>query len=94
MDEQRVIEPLVLPEGARFNGYREYDVQDLIVRRHNIRLLLAEYVTPEGKTIAGEVPPEYQGHYGATKSVVCAVPASSVPRTATVNSRGTPGVWH
>jgi len=65
VDEQRVIEPLVLPEGARFNGYREYDVQDLIVKRHNIRLLLAEYVTAEGKTIAGEVPPEYQGHYGA-----------------------------
>ncbi len=66
MDEQRVIEPKALPEGARFNGYREYDVQDLIVKRHNIRLLLAEYVTSEGKTIAGEVPPEYLGHYGAT----------------------------
>ena len=66
VDEQRVIEPLVVPEGARFNGYREYDVQDLIVRRHNIRLLLAEYVTPEGKTVTGQVPREYQGHYGAT----------------------------
>ena len=66
VDEQRVIEPKALPEGARFNGYREYDVQDLIVLRHNVRLLLAEYVTSFGKTIAGEVPPEYQGHYGAT----------------------------
>lgn len=66
VDEQRVIEPLELLEGARFNGYREYDVQDLIVKRHNIRLLLAEYVTPEGKTIAGKVPREYLGHYGAT----------------------------
>lgn len=66
VDEQRVIEPKALPEGARFNGYREYDVQDLIVKRHNIRLLLAEYVTSFGKTIAGEVPPEYLGHYGAT----------------------------
>lgn len=94
MDEQRVIEPLVVPEGARFNGYREYDIQDLIVKRHNIRLLLAEYVTSEGKTIAGEVPPEYLGHYGATKSVVCAVPASSMPRTAAFNPRVTAGVWH
>ena len=65
-DEQRVIEPEELPEGVRFNGYREYDVQDLIVKRHNIRLLLAEYVTNEGKTIAGKVPREYLGHYGAT----------------------------
>ena len=66
VDEQRVIQPVELLEGAKFNGYREYDVRDLVVKRHNIRLLLAEYVTAEGKTIVGEVPPEYQGHYGAT----------------------------
>ncbi len=48
-DEERLIEPEELPEGATFNGYREYDVQDLIIQRHNIRFLLAEYVTPEGK---------------------------------------------
>ena len=56
-DEQRVIEPVELPEGAKrkarasgspgvrlckkFNGYREYDVQDLVVKRHNIRFLLS-----------------------------------------------------
>lgn len=55
-----------LPEGAIFNGYREYDVQDLILKRHNIRFLLAEYVTVEGKTIVGKLPDQYQGHYGAT----------------------------
>lgn len=65
-DEERLIEPEELPEGATFNGYREYDVQDLIIQRHNIRFLLAEYVTPEGKTIVGKLPPEYQGHYGPT----------------------------
>lgn len=59
-------EPEGLPEGSRFNGYREYDVQDLVLNRHNIRFLLAEYVTPEGKTIVGKLPGEYQGHYGAT----------------------------
>lgn len=66
VDEERVIEPLVLPEGARFNGYREYDVQDLILQRHNIRFLLGEYITREGKTIVGQLPPGYQGHYGVT----------------------------
>lgn len=65
-DEERVIEPLELPEGAKFNGYREYDVQDLVVKRHNIRFLLAEYVTCDGKTIVGKLPEEYQGHYGVT----------------------------
>ena len=67
MDEERIIEPEEeLPEGATFNGYREYDVQDLILHRHNIRFLLAEYVTVSGKTIVGKLPKEYQGHYGAT----------------------------
>lgn len=55
-----------LPEGAIFNGYRDYDVQDLVLKRHNIRFLLAEYVTVEGKTIVGKLPKEYQGHYGPT----------------------------
>ena len=94
VDEQRVIEPLVLPEGARFNGYREYDVQDLIVKRHNIRLLLEEYVTAEGKTIALGSAAGIPGALWSEAGVVCAVPASSVPRAAAFNSRGTPGVRH
>ncbi len=67
VDEERIIEPEEkLPSGAIFNGYREYDVQDLVLHRHNIRFLLAEYVTVEGKTIVGKLPKEYQGHYGPT----------------------------
>lgn len=66
VDEERIIEPEELPEGSRFNGYREYDVQDLILKRHNIRYLLAEYVTTEGRTITGKLPAQQQGHYGVT----------------------------
>lgn len=66
VDEERIIEPLELPEGASFNGYREYDVQDLLLQRHNIRYLLSEYVTAEGKTITGKLPAQQQGHYGVT----------------------------
>ena len=66
VDEERIVEPEALPEGAIFNGYREYDVQEIILKRHNIRFLLAEYVTVEGKTIVGKLPKEYFGHYGPT----------------------------
>ncbi|MEH2298000.1 MAG: hypothetical protein V7K88_02725 [Nostoc sp.] len=65
-DEERVIEPVELPFGSKFNGDREYDLQDLLLKRHNIRFLLAEYVTDDGKTIVGKLPEEYQGHYGVT----------------------------
>jgi hypothetical protein len=40
-------------------------VQELKIKRHNIRFRLAEYVTEDGKTIVGQLPSEYsQGHYG------------------------------
>jgi DNA-binding transcriptional MerR regulator len=52
VDEERIIEPEEkLPSGAIFNGYREYDVQDLVLKRHKIRFLLAEYVTVEQKQL-------------------------------------------
>ena len=67
VDEERIIEPEEeLPIGATFNGYREYDVQEIVLKRHNIRFLLAEYLTLSGKTIVGKLPREYLGHYGTT----------------------------
>ncbi|WP_430015778.1 hypothetical protein ACQY1Z_10475 [Microcystis aeruginosa FBCC-A68] len=91
-DEERLIEPEELPEGATFNGYREYDVQDLIIQRHNIRFLLAEYVTPEGKTIVGKLPPEYQGHYRTDLNFLhplSAPPVSSAPDPHPRGAQGT-----
>jgi Transposase IS66 family len=63
--EERIIAPSEIPEGAKFNGYRNYDVQELKLERHNIRFRLAEYISPTGRSLVGEVPVEYrQGHYG------------------------------
>jgi hypothetical protein len=72
IDEEIRIQPNDIPENAKFNGYRSYDVQELIIKRHNIRFQLAEYITAEGKTLVGELPKEYQGrHYGP--GLVCYV---------------------
>ncbi len=63
--EERLIVPEEIPATATFNGYRDYDVQELKLERHNIRFRLAEYVREDGTTLVGQVPPEYrQGHYG------------------------------
>jgi uncharacterized coiled-coil protein SlyX len=63
--EERIIAPEEIPATAKFNGYRDYDVQELTLERHNIRFRLAEYVREDGSTLVGKVPPEYrQGHYG------------------------------
>jgi hypothetical protein len=62
--EERVIEPTNIPSEAIFNGYRDYDVQELFLEGHLIRFKLAEYVDSEGKTIVGQLPDAYEGHYG------------------------------
>lgn len=65
VDETRKIELESIPDKAKFNGYREYDVQEIIIKRNNIRFKLAEYITEDGKTIAAGLPKEYQGrHFG------------------------------
>jgi hypothetical protein len=72
IDEEIVIQPENIPDNTKFNGYRSYDVQELIIKRHNIRFQLAEYITADGKTVVGELPIEYQGrHYGP--GLVCYV---------------------
>jgi Transposase IS66 family len=65
VDEERIVEPPTIPENAEFNGYRVYDVQEIEIRRHNIRFQLAEYVNEEGTTVVGELPKGYpSGHFG------------------------------
>jgi hypothetical protein len=65
IDEERIIQPEKVPRGATFHGYRDYDVQELLIERHNIRFRLAEYVTEDGSTVVGQLPREYQnGHFG------------------------------
>ena len=49
--------PEEIPATAKFNGYRDYDVQELKLERHNIRFRLAEYVREDGSTLVGKVPP-------------------------------------
>ncbi|MCG8364272.1 MAG: hypothetical protein MJA27_13190 [Pseudanabaenales cyanobacterium] len=63
--EEKIIQPDEIPEKAKFNGYRDYDVQELNLECHHIRFRLVEYISEAGITIVGELPSEYRyGHYG------------------------------
>ena len=65
VDEERHIQPKEIPQDSKFNGYRAYDVQEIELRRRNIRFKLAEYVRPDGTTVVGELPLGFQsGHFG------------------------------
>lgn len=66
IDRQIELEPSEIPAGSKYNGIREYDVQEIEIHRHNIRFQLKEYVTPAGKIVVAQVPEEYRrnGHFG------------------------------
>jgi hypothetical protein len=63
--EERIIQPANLSDDARFKGYRDIIVQDLMIRPHTIRYRLAEYETAEGYVIAQLPESVRSGHWGS-----------------------------
>jgi hypothetical protein len=64
--EDKVIQPSEpIPPGSRFKGYRDFVVQDLLIRAHTTRYRLARWVTAEGETLMGQRPESLaHGHFG------------------------------
>ena len=62
--EKPVIQPINIPEGAVFKGFKRYTVQDIVFEPCNIQYQLARWQLPDGSYIAGELPKYIQGHYG------------------------------
>jgi len=54
-----------LPPEARFKGYVECTVQEVVVRAENVRFRRAKWYVPStGQTILAPLPPGYHGRYG------------------------------
>jgi hypothetical protein len=66
--EDRVLQPKNVPEGSHFKGYQDFTVEDIMVEAVSIRFRMAVYVIPDGKTIRGELPPEFKNnnHFSPT----------------------------
>jgi hypothetical protein len=70
IDQDVPIQPQDLPQDAkeqgwRFKGYNSYIVQDLIIKTHTTRYLLAVWHGPNGECLKGQLPTSVDGHYGA-----------------------------
>ena len=64
--DEKIIQPDHIPDGARFKGYKDIIIQDIVIKPHNTRYLLAQYETKEGKYVTGELPKGLTGHWGST----------------------------
>src|SRR5436190_3713790 len=66
----RILRPPGLPEdphraGYRFKGYRDFVVQDLVLRPHNTRYRLERWEAPDGTAHVAAPPEALRGrHYG------------------------------
>ena len=56
IDETVILKPDRLPDGARLEGYRDFVVQDLVIRPHNTRYRRAVYRLPDGSLRVAERP--------------------------------------
>ena len=53
-----------LPAGTRLEGYRDFVVQDLVIKTHNVRYRRAVYRLPDGSVRVAPRPDDVDGHFG------------------------------
>jgi len=49
---------------ARFKGYEDYIVQDLVIRPQAVRYRRERWLTADGRTVIASPPAEVRGHFG------------------------------
>lgn len=61
-----IITPNDLPPGSVFLWYRDYIVQDIIIKPNNTKYRRGVWKTPDGRIVRGDLPQEIDGHYSAS----------------------------
>jgi hypothetical protein len=69
VDRTVIVKADEVPPGSRFKGYRDYDVQELVIRSETVRYRVERWRTPDGTVVTGQQPmtAEVGGlHFGPT----------------------------
>ena len=78
------IQPDKIPAGSTFKGYREVVIQDIVFETFNTCYRLAQYQTPDGGYISGQLPDGLNGcHFG--NDLISFIPVSYTHLTLPTN---------
>jgi hypothetical protein len=61
--EEQKVPAKDVPEGSKFKGFKDFMVQGLVLKAHNIRYLLECWQTPDGGYVTAEPPEELCGKH-------------------------------
>src|SRR5216683_1268010 len=62
--EERTVKIATPPRGARFKGYTNFVVQDLMIRPHVVNFRCERWQTADGETTTAALPAGINGHFG------------------------------
>jgi len=63
--ETKIIKAENVQGGSEFKGYKNFVVQNLVIKNHNTLYRMERWETPSGGYIEGKLPPSVKGHYGS-----------------------------
>ncbi len=64
ISETRIGKPDNLPAGARFKGYEDFIVQDIVIKPWTVLYRRERWLLPSGETVVAALPKEATSHFG------------------------------